>query len=244
MAIINSVISGGGSAPTQFGVNLKGWCGDINPNDGLIRTDQAVGTLSMPQLTSVTDHLFYSKFNGSSGLTGTVDLSAVTGIDPYGMVDAFRDTSITGVDLRSLQYVGEAGMNGAFANTNIATLELTANQLDGDGQFVSMCQGCLLLKNVYIYLEVSNFLQYAEDYGFLPEEVFGVLYGGMIEQGPTNCVVHFYDDFVSGILQWYDDQGETSPYSTTQGWADYIAGFMDYDFSTHGNTVVFDISQI
>jgi hypothetical protein len=118
MAIINQVVSGGGSAPeTQYGINIKGWCGDVQ--NGKIRTDQAVGTLT--GLSSVNQLSWNQKFMGSTGLVGSVDLSSVKfGDFRY----AFQGTRITSLDLRQLWSASKIG-GICYGNTALISVNLS-----------------------------------------------------------------------------------------------------------------------
>lgn len=230
---------GGGSA-TQYGVNLKGWCGDVDTNTGLFRTDQAVGTLSIPTLTYISAHQFENKFNGSVGLTGVVDLSAVNYIEMYGLSYAFSGTGITGVNLQSLQTVDSGGLQYAFSGTNITSLEIPLVSFGGWGAFASMCDNCLQLQNVYLYVASSDFLDFVDNYGTDPESAIPSMFSFMIN-GCSNCVVHFYIDFGNDLIQWYTDNGQQSPWADESEVADYIAGVMHEDPSGFNCSVAFDV---
>lgn len=230
---------GGGSA-TQYGINIKGWCGDVDTNTGMFRTDQAVGTLSIPTLTHIRSHQFEQKFDGSTGLTGVVDLSAVTTIEDYGMMYAFNGTSITGVNLQSLQTVYQEGLSSAFSGTNITSLEIPIVEFNGWSAFASMCENCPQLRNVYLYVESSTFLQFVDGSGIDPESMFVEMFGYMINLC-SNCVVHFYINFGNDLIQWYTDNGQQSPWADESEVADYIAGVMHEDPSGFNCSVAFDV---
>lgn len=244
MAIINQVVSGGGSAPeTQYGINLKGWCGDMNQAGG-IRTDQAVGTLSMPNLMQINPNQFAYKFRGSTGLVGAVNFSSVTTVSDYGLVSAFYNTNITGVIMPNLQSVGREGLSSAFSNTQITTLDIHCSTfVDGENAFYQMCYGCSLLRNLYLYIPASAFIEWVElwssdDFMYIFENAFG----GLIQGGCSNCVVHFYENIWQEWNQWFEDmRGEPSPYETAQDWATAILSYIDGTPQTT-NSVVFDIS--
>lgn len=240
MAIINSVIVSGGGSATQYGINLKGWCGDVDTNTGTFRTDQAVGTLSIPTLTGITIHQFENKFYGSVGLTGVVDLSAVTSIDDFGMSYAFAGTSITGVNLQSLQIVSNEALSSAFSNTNITSLEIPLISIGGSAIFSNMCANCSQLRNVYLYIESSVFLQFVDDNGVEPDGAIGDIFYFMIN-GCSNCVVHFYINFGNDLIQWYTDNGLESPWADESEVAEYIAGMMHENPSGSNCSVAFDV---
>lgn len=238
MAIINSVISGGGSTPaTQYGVNLKGWCGDINQY-GNIRTDQAVGTLSMPGLTAVWEQGFRNKFVGSTGLVGTVSFPDVTWIDYGGFENAFVDTGITGVNFGQPFSCGANSFCMAFARTPITALTMCVVGIDSTC-FTSMCEDCSLLRSVTLEIDSSVIIGLAEDWGVGITDIIADCFVNMI-QGCTNCVVHLYDTLWQDFNQWYEDQGEPIPYATAQDWATFLLDVFTSGSHT-GCSVVFDI---
>lgn len=240
MAIINSVVVSGGGSATQYGINIKGWCGDVDTNTGMFRTDQAVGTLSIPTLTYITAYQFEQKFYDSVGLTGVVDLSAVTTIESYGLSYAFSGTSITGVNLQSLQTVYDCCLQFAFSRTNITSLEIPVSSFGGWGIFSNMCENCLQLRSVYLYIASSDFLIFADSNGVDPEAAIPNMFMSMIN-GCSNCVVHFYIDFGNDLIQWYTDNEMESPWADESEVADYIAGVMHEDPSGFNCSVVFDV---
>lgn len=178
MAIINQVVSGGGgSAPaTKYGINIDGWIGDILA--GVPRTDQAVGTLNMPTLTSISG--WAEKFKRSSGLVGIQNLSGVTNIDERGAHTTFSQTGITGlnlsslvdinaegmanvcyltstlvsVDLSSVNLIDSAGLYSAFEGTGLTTLSIpvrvmACSKWDGNfNHFYKMCSNCSSLQTL------------------------------------------------------------------------------------------------
>lgn len=241
LGVTGSYEGGGGSA-TQYGVNLKGWCGDIDTNTGQFRTDQAVGTLSIPTLTYISAHQFDLKFYGSTGLTGVVDLSAVTSIDDGGLSYAFTGTSITGVNLQSLQHVYDRGLEFAFSETNITSLEIPLISLNGGNVLSNMCDNCSQLRNVYLYIASSDFLQFVDNYGFEPDGAIADAFYFMIDRC-SNCVVHFYINFGNDLIQWYTDNEMVSPWADESEVADYIAGVMHEDPSGFNCSVAFDVDQ-
>lgn len=239
MPIINQVVSGGGSAPaTQYGVNFKGWCGDVN--NGQIRTDQAVGTLSMPGLTYIAEYLFKYKFKGSTGLVGTVNLPDVVDISDFGMYEAFANTNITGVNLGNNGYIMASGLEGAFKGTQITTITINCGLGFSQSSFNDMCKNCSQLRHVYLNIPASLFTDYADSIGStsIEDDVIPGVFYNMIS-GCTNCTVHFIQDIWQDWNQWYTDIGETPPYSTAQDWG---AAILPYLGGGTGNSVVFDIN--
>lgn len=120
---------GGGGASTKYGINMLGWIGDINTS-GKIRTNQAVGTLSIPGLTGIDKFVLSGRFRGSSGLVGTVDLSGVQYVEESGLWNTFVNTGITGLDLSSVSGsgIGEHGCEGMCANcSSLASVSIGGN---------------------------------------------------------------------------------------------------------------------
>ena len=134
MAIINQVVSGGSAPETQFGVNLKGWCGDIitsGPQVGQLRTDQAVGTLNMAGVTQVGS-LLEGKFDGSTGLVGAVNLSNLLSTRTRGLKRTFAGTRITSLDLSSVNTVSEEGMQAVCEGvTTLTSVTLPSSGANG-----------------------------------------------------------------------------------------------------------------
>ena len=236
---------GGGSAPeTQYGINLKGWCGDINSSH-LIRTDQAVGTLSVPGLVNIGGYQLTSKFTGSSGLVGTVSFPNLEGIDDYGLASTFENTNITGISFPALTSVNQYGLNSAFANTKLTSAEIPCNWFSW-GAFSYCFSNCSLLRNVSFRIPASAFTDFVIDQigdaSMFVEGLFGGVFNNMIE-GCTNCVVHFYENAWQVWNQYIREAtGGSSDYQTAQAWADAILPYIDGGSGQATNSVVFDIS--
>ena len=245
MAIINQVVSGGGSAPeTQYGINLKGWCGDISSSN-LIRTDQAVGTLSIPGLVNISAYQFASKFVGSSGLVGTVSFANLAAIEDYGLASTFQNTNITGISVPALEYVNQYGLYYTFSNTKLTNAEIPCNWFTW-GSFSYCFANCRLLRNVSILIPASSFTDFVTDQmgdaSMFLEGLFDGVFNRMIE-GCTNCVVHFYENAWQVWNQYIEEAtGSSSPYQTAQAWADAILPYIDGGSGQATNSVVFDIS--
>ena len=242
MPIFNQVVSGGGSAPaTKYGVNLDGWIGDININ-GNIRTDQAVGTLNMPTLSSIEG--WAGKFSGSTGLVGVQNLSGATIIYEYGLQSCFEGTNITGlnlsavtqigisgllnvcsgvttltsVDLSSLDFVDPYGLQGAFAGTGLTSLVLPISLFglgNGDGSFWhlnEMCKNCSSLQSLSFPnttpTSFSNILQWYEDSLGEQGEVYNAIADcmGSVVYGCSGVTVHFTQSIGAQIA----DEGHTA----------------------------------
>lgn len=230
---------GGGGSSTQYGINLKGWCGDIDANTGRRRTDQAVGTLSMPTLTNVLPYEFYEKFLGSSGVVGVVDLSGVVYVGDESFGQCFKDTNITGVNLGHLTSVGFQSFHEAFRNTKITEITFESETVM-EQSFYGACWGCSLLRNVYIRIPGYAFNDFATERDWdLVYDVISSAIGDLIH-GCTNCTVHFYKNIWQDWNQWYEDRGETSPFETEQDWINYMLNMLEGDGDI-GNSVVFDI---
>lgn len=260
LGVTGSYEGGGGSA-TQHGVNIKGWCGDIGSN-GYIRTDQAVGTLSMPNLTYIWFGMFNKKFSGSTGLTGAVDLHSVVNLEDYGLYQAFQNTRITSIDLRSLNdiskygmyqcckgvttltsadigasYLGEGGLKEAFAGTGLVTLAIHVSdlQLDAGDElsfFGQMCQNCSSLTDIYFDAIEASALSNWFDWFNDPQEAFSTYFDNMI-YGCTNVTVHFVDNLA-------DDLVNEGWFTSTQDVVNALLQGMDSNYATSGNSIAFD----
>lgn len=243
MPIINQVVSGGGSAPaTQFGINIKGWCGDVDQQSGAIRTDQAVGTLSMPNLTQIDTRQWYYKFEGSSGLVGTLNLPDLQYVGDEGMSSAFANTGITGINFVQPLGLGYSALERAFQNTPLASVSLCINQLT-DNCLAQTFYDCSSLRYIELAIDTTTIIDYIESYGYTIEEGLSIALLSMID-GCTNCAVHMYEDIWQEWIQYYDDQGETPPFSTESGWADWLTSIIRNDYNNHhGCSVVFDLSE-
>ena len=258
-------VSGGSS--TQYGVNLKGWCGDIDTGTGGIRTDQAVGTLDMSGVTNISRSL-YRKFIGSTGLVGAVDLGDVIMIESSALESTFAATSITSIDLSSVTYIDYMGMAWAFEGTTtlqsvnlsslvsvdgyalqcafkgsgITTLTIPVSYFSSDAPFILMCQNCPNLRSVYFpNILAADVGAYSDpDGGWMVQNVIGQVFENMI-QGCSNCVVHFRSDFGTDMVQWCADN-ESDPEFTA---AADVATFMLNAITNNtpgANSVVFDIN--
>lgn len=242
--IINQIVagSGGGSTPaTKYGINLDGWIGDLD-NNGVFRTDQAVGTLNIPALTSIEG--WNGKFMGSTGLVGVQNLSGATTIQENGLHSCFQGTHITGlnlsavtqigisgminacsgvttltsVDLSSLNFVEPYGLGGAFEGTGLTSLVVPVSSFGlglGDGSFWhvnEMCMNCSSLQSLSFPnmtpTSFSSILQWYEDTFGEP----GLLYNAMsdcmgsVVYGCSGVTVHFTQSIGAQIA----DEGYTA----------------------------------
>ena len=227
MPIFNQIVKGGGSAPaTKYGVNLDGWIGDID-NNGNFRTDQAVGTLNIPALTSIEG--WNGKFTGSTGLVGVQNLSGATTVQERGLHSCFQGTHITGlnlsavtqigiegminacsgvttltsVDLSSLDYVEPYSLQGAFRGTGLASLSLPVSTFglgNGDGSFWHLNEtfmNCSSLQSLSFPnitpASFNDIVQWYQDTFGEPGEVYNAMMDcmGNLVYGCSGVTVHF-----------------------------------------------------
>lgn len=94
--------------------------------------DNNITSVSMPNLTTVGDYgmyqCFYSTYQNTRTISGTIDLSNLTTIGDYGMSGAFSNQpEITGVSLANLTTVGYYGMSSAFTYcTGLTDVDLSS----------------------------------------------------------------------------------------------------------------------
>lgn len=159
MAIINSVIAGGGTTPTgTISITSNGThdvtnyaTADVNvpttaPAHYIEKSVDANGKLqngtlliSFTGVTEIGDNTLHHAFFYNTNITGNLDLSNIQKIGTGAMVSCFQYSGLNGsVDLSGVSYVGAYGLQYAFANTAITSVDLS-NLVDamacGNGAF-------------------------------------------------------------------------------------------------------------
>lgn len=171
MAIINSVIKGGGITPTgtkSITSNGTHNVADYEYADVAVPTTAPAyyiektnnnGTLEggstfidLTGITKLGDRALYCAYNGNTNLSGAIDLSNITQIGTSGLSNTFNNCpNITTVDLSS--YKGDLNTNdplqNAFNQSGITSLDLSSLEMSGGSSSMSgVCNGCSHLTTV------------------------------------------------------------------------------------------------
>ena len=204
--------------------------GGSAPVGALIKTVNNLGYLTAPSTsftyqfptgtTKIMEGTLYNAFY-NSGLT-SIDLSNITYIDQYGMINTFANSSLVGqIDFSSLTVVEQNGLNGAFANTGITSLDLSSLTTINSGSLMSICNGCSYLTSVNLSSLTTLNSYYMDDH--LQEAFAGTSltslsfpsleapewweggecaeFSGML-YNVTGCTVHFPSNFQGIIGSW------------------------------------------